>query len=117
MTSVSFRALSFQAHSLLSDRVVTLSGHQDLDVWQIGNTLSCVSAIKAALAVAFVSNWEVSNHSQSHSPVLQNCLVIKRAGISVWDLELSNQAGPSHDGDKKMGAQGALSASPAVGMG
>lgn len=38
----------------LSDRVVTLSGHQELDVWQIENTLSCISAIEAALAVAFV---------------------------------------------------------------
>lgn len=69
----------------------------------IGNSLTCVSAIKAALAVAFVSSWEASNHSQSQSPVLQNCLVVKRAGISVWDLELSNQAGPSHDRDKKWG--------------
>lgn len=65
--------------------------------------LSCVPAIKAALAVASVSSWEASNHSQSHSPVLQNFLVIKGAGISVWDPELSNQAGSSHDRDKKWG--------------
>lgn len=73
-----------------TDRVVTLSGHQELDVWRIGNTLICVSAIKAALAVAFESSWEASNQSQSHSPVLQNSLVIKGAGISGWDPELSN---------------------------
>lgn len=79
------------------------SSHQELDVWQIGNTLSCISAIKAALAVAFVSSWEASNHSQSHSPVLQNSLVIKGAGISVWDPELSNQAGPLMTGTKNGG--------------
>lgn len=87
----------------LSDRVVTLSGHQELDAQWIGNTLSCVPAIKAALAVAFVSSWEASNHSQSHSPVPQNSLVIKGVGISVWDPELSNQAGASHARDKKWG--------------
>lgn len=88
----------------ISDRVITLTSHQDLDVWQIENTLNCISAIITALAMAFVmSSWEASNHSQSRSPVFAELSCDKRSCDEKWDPELrpvSSLAGPSQQGTK-----------------